>query len=179
MRQFIIIAAIAGTVMSGCAAAQRAMPGSMSNAAVIGTFNSVDLTEIDAARLAKDKGSSPAVREFADRMIREHTTMLQNRQQLAKQLNIQPETPSLATSMKSTHDETMERLRTKSGSDFDRAYLEYQVKMHEQAVKLAQDTGESSDNARLKQHLMEARPDLQSHLAAAKSVQRQILAKEQ
>lgn len=179
MRQFVIAAAVAGTLVSGCAVAQRAMPGTMSNAAVIGTFNAVDLTEIDAARLAKEKASSPAVREFADRMLQEHTTMLQNRQQLANRLNIQPETPALATAMKSTHDETMEELRKKSGSDFDRAYLEYQVKMHEQAIKLAQETGESSDNARLKQHLVEARPGLQSHLAAAKSVQRQIMAQQQ
>lgn len=179
MHHVLIAVIVAGSLVSGCAVAQRTMPGTLSDAAIIGTFNAVDLTEIDAARLAKEKASSPAVREFADRMMQEHTTMLQTRQQLANRLNIQPETPALATAMKSTHDETMQELRKKSGSDFDRAYLDNEVKMHEQAIKLAQDTGESAENSRLKQHLMQTRPDLQSHLAATKSVQRQILAQHQ
>ncbi|ALA59226.1 DUF4142 domain-containing protein [Nitrospira moscoviensis] len=170
---------MAGSVIWGCAAAQRAMPSTMSNENVMAVFNTIDRSEIEAAQLAKQKSSSPAVRDFAERMIAEHTTMLERRRELAGRLNISPQPPQLASALKETHQETMEELRKQSGRDFDRAYLEYQVKMHDQAEKLAQETGESAENSRIRQHLMEARANIESHLAQAKSVQRQAVAQQQ
>jgi putative membrane protein len=67
----------------------------------------------------------------------------------------------------------MEELRTKSGSDFDKAYIAYQVKMHEQAVDLVNDVAHSAETQSLKLHLREARLDLQNHLTAAQSIEQQ------
>jgi putative membrane protein len=178
-RTGILVAVAAGSLLSGCAAAQRAMPSTMSNENVMAVFNTIDRSEIEAAQLAKQKASSPAVRDFAGRMIDEHSTMLDRRRELASRLTIHPQTPQLAAAMKETHQETMEELRKKSGRDFDRAYMEYQVTMHDQAARLAEETGEAAENSRIKQHLMEAKSNIQSHLAQAKTVQRQAVAQQQ
>ena len=167
-----------GTLLSGCAAAQRAMPGTLSNANVVAVLDTIDVSEIEAAQLAKQKASSPAVRSFAANLVEQHTESMQKNLQLAKQMRVNPEKPRLASAVESTHQKTMEELRKKSGQDFDRAYIDYQVTMHEQAVKLVEDTAHSVDDPRLKQQLVQTRPDLISHLSAARQLQRQIVAQQ-
>lgn len=165
-----------GAVASGCATVQRVMPGILSDANVIATFNTIDHGEIETAQLVRQKASSAAVRNYAERMEAEHTAMLRQRQELASRLNIQPESPRLAVAIRKTQQKVMEELRSKSGSDLDRAYLEYQTTRHEQAMWMAAETARSANNAQLRQHLIEARPSLQSHSAAARSVEYQVVA---
>lgn len=165
-------------LISGCAAAQRAMPGTLSDANVISMLDTINVSEIEAGQLAAQKASSPAVRKFADRLVDEHTEKMQTTVQLANRMRVTPDKPQLASSVESTHRETMQELRKKSGRDFDRAYLDYQVTMHEQAVKLVEDTANSVDDARLKQHLIRTRPDLSSHLSAARELQRELVAQQ-
>jgi hypothetical protein len=56
--------------------------------------------------------------------------------------------------------------------------MAYQVTMHEEALRLVEQTADSADDSRMKQHLIQARPDLQSHLTAAQNLQRQLVAKQ-
>ena len=170
----VVITITAGIVFSGCSLAQRAMPGStMSNAEILGLLNTINRSEIDAGQLAKQTASTQEVRSFASRMVSEHQMMVQKIDQLAQRLSVQPQKPALASTMENTHQETMEELRTKSGSDFDKAYIAYQVKMHEQAVDFVNDVTHSAENQSLKLHLREARPDLQNHLSTAQSIEQQ------
>jgi putative membrane protein len=103
---------------------------------------------------------------------------MQHTIQLANRRGLQPEKPRLAAAVESTHQKTMDELRKKSGRDFDRAYLDYQVTMHQQAVKLVEDTANSVEDTQLKQHLIKTRPDLMRHMAAARDLQRQVVAYE-
>lgn len=179
-RAHAVLLAVAGSaLLSGCAAAERAMPGTLSQSNVVALFDTIDKNEIEAAQLATQKASSPAVRDYAERMMSDHTAMLEKRRQLITRLNIQPESPRLAWAMTDTHRETLGELRKKSGQEFDQAYLKSQVAMHEQAIKLALETSASAGNSRLKQHLMDAGPELHSHLVSAKLAQRQAVAQQQ
>jgi putative membrane protein len=174
---FTAIAILTGAVLSGCSWFQWAMPGAtMSDANVLAMLDTIDRSEIDAAHLAKQKASSEDVRSFASRMLSEHQAMTQESRQLGQVMNVQPEMPALASTAEKTHQETMEELRNKSGRDFDQAYIEYQIKMHEQAIGLVRDTAGSVDNSRLQRHLRQARPELESHLSAARAVEQQLVA---
>ncbi|MGZ8374962.1 MAG: DUF4142 domain-containing protein [Nitrospira sp.] len=145
----------------------------MSNSEVLGLLNTINNSEIDAGQLAKQKGSTQEVRTFASRMVNEHQMMLQNLNHLAQRMSVQPQKPALASTLEDAHQETMEILRNKAGSDFDKAYITYQIKMHEQAVDLVKDAGDSADNPHLHLYLRETNPDLKSHLIAAQAVGRQ------
>ena len=170
----VAVTKTAGIVLSGCSLAQRSMPGStMSNAEILGLLNTINSSEIDAGQLAKQTASTQEVRSFASRMVSEHQMMAQKIDQLAQRLSVQPQKPALASTMGNIHQDTMEELRTKSGSDFDKAYIAYQVKMHEQAVDLVNDVAYSAETQSLKLHLREARLDLQNHLTAAQSIEQQ------
>jgi putative membrane protein len=172
-----VMAIVTSVILSGCSLFQWAMPGTtLSDANVIAMFDTINLSEIDAADLAKQRASSE-VRTFASQMQDEHAAMLQDTRQLAQRINIQPQAPALASTAGTAHLKTMEELRQLSGADFDRAYVKYQIKMHEQAIALIQDTADSIDDQRLQQHLRKARPDLDSHLSAARSIERNLIAK--
>jgi putative membrane protein len=180
MRLFhpVVFVLAVSALATGCGMAQKAMPGTMSDANVVAVLNTIDASELEAAQLAKQKAKSPEVRTYATRLVDEHTNMMAKNRQVASRINVQPENPALVSTMKSTHQETMEELRQKSGRDFDQRYIDYQILMHEQAVQLVEKTADSSDNSRLKQHLLQTRPDLQSHLSEAKTIQRQLVARQ-
>lgn len=175
----VVVTITAGIFISGCSLVQRAMPGSaMSNAEIISVLNTIDHSEIDAGQLALQKASTPEVRSFASRIVREHEMMMQNTGRLAHRLNVQPQKPALASTMEDTHREAMEKLGGKYGSDFDKAYIAYQVKMHEQALGLVKDAAQSVENQTLKLHLREMRPDLQNHLVSAQSIEQRVVAQQ-
>ena len=87
-----------GVILSGCSLFQWAMPGAtLSDANVLAMLDIINLSEIDSADLAKEKASSEEVRTFASRLLNEHTAMMQETRQLAEQINVDPQTPVLAS----------------------------------------------------------------------------------
>jgi len=71
----------------------------------------------------------------------------------------------------------MEELRRMSGTDFDQAYLKYQIKMHEQAIDLVKNTVDSVHNRRLQHHLKGDRQDLLTHVSLASGIERHLVAR--
>ena len=150
------------------------MPSTLSDANRMSVFLTIDVHEIEVAQLALEKASSNPVRTYATQMVDDHSMMLQHNLQLAKR--VQPDKPDLAAALEHTHQETMEALRTKSGEDFDRAFVTNQVAMHQQALKLVDDLADSADDLRLQVYFKQTRPDLQFHLASAQRLKRQWVA---
>lgn len=162
------------TLLTGCAMVQRTAPGTLSNADVLSVFGTIDQNEIEAAELAREKASSPMVRDYAKSLLQQHTAMLDEKRAIVNRMNVRPAKPRLASALEQANQETLETLRNKSGSEFDRAYVDYQIIMHDQAIKLSRDTAASVDDSRIKQHLIEARPDLASHLRTAQTIRQQL-----
>lgn len=172
-----ILAILSGALLSGCSFFQWAMPAStLSDSNVLAMLNTINLSEVDSASLAKQKASYEDTKMFASRMLDEHTTMLQETQQLAQRTDIVPKPPALASTAVKAHQATMEKLRTLSGRDFDRAYLKYQIKMHEQAIDLLGDSNRSVDNTQLQEYLKQTRANLDEHLFEARAMERQLVA---
>jgi|KBSSwiStaDraftv2_1062776.scaffolds.fasta_scaffold00481_40 putative membrane protein len=172
-----ILSIVSGALLSGCSFFQWAMPAStLSDSNVLAMLNTINLSEIDAATLARQKTYSEDSRIFANRMLDDHTRMLQETQQLAQRTDIVPQSPALASTAAKTHQATMEKLRTLSGREFDRAYLKYQIKMHEQAIDLLGDTTRSVDNTQLHAYLQYTRANLNEHLFEARARERQLVA---
>ena len=169
----MIITLAVCTVLSACSFAERVIPGAtMSDGDVVGVLNTVNHSEIDAGQLARNKASSSEVRAYASQMINEHQLKMQDVIHLASRIGIEPQKSALAQTLENTHQKAMQDLREKSGRDFDKAYLEYQIAMHKRSVELVEDTAVSVSNLELKRFIRETGPDLQKHLTAAQSIQR-------
>src|SRR5215467_15475330 len=68
--------------------AQGAGPTDAQIAAIVVTANQVD---IDAGKLAKSKAHSPQVKEFAQRMITDHSGVNKSATELVQKLHVTPE----------------------------------------------------------------------------------------
>ena len=104
-----------------------------------------DMAEINFAKLALQKSKDPNVREFATRMIKDHEKLLTEMKPLSKELGVKPPTgPPLEA-----HAKYLE-LKMKSGTDFDRAYVEAMVKDHHDDLQSFIEERDKTTNPQLK-----------------------------
>jgi putative membrane protein len=133
------------------------------------TANSVD---IDAAKMAKQKTTNKAVREFADTMVRDHTAVNAKATALVKKLGVTPEESDTSRSLKSDGDKKMAELKSLTGAEFDKAYIDNEVSYHETVMNALDKTLiPNTKNAELKSLLESARPIFVTHLDHAKKLQ--------
>ena len=133
------------------------------------TANSVD---IDAAKMAKQKTTNEAVREFVDTMVRDHTAVNAKATALVKKLGVTPEESDTSRSLKSDGDKKMTELKSLTGAEFDKAYIDNEVSYHETVMNALDKTLiPNTKNAELKSLLESARPIFVTHLDHAKKLQ--------
>jgi putative membrane protein len=172
---FMAGAAIVGSMSGGCAFLQETFPGlTLSDSHVISVLNSLGESEIEAARLARDKASTPEVQAFAGRVLNEHRELAETNGRLAEQLSVQPRPPALAIQLNEAHERAMGRLRATSGPAFDRAYLAHEIRQHLKALHFVEAAADTEGNPLLKQELVRTSPDLLSHISAAKALERHL-----
>ena len=103
------------------------------------------LTEINLAKLALQKSQDANVRKFATEMISDHEKLIASMKPLAVKYHVkQPTGPPVMAHV--TYDE----LKMKSGTDFDRAYVEAMVKDHNDDLQKFMKEESSTTNADVK-----------------------------
>jgi len=122
------------------------------------------LAEVQMGQLALQKASSPQVKEFAQRMVTDHTQANQELMQLAKSENL-----NLPTQLDTKHKADMDRLSTMSGSAFDTAYMQNMVQDHQKTVADFQKQSQSGSDPSLKSFAQKYLPALQQHLQMAQA----------
>ena len=124
-----------------------------------------NLAEIQAGKLAADKAQSPQVKQFGNRMVQDHTQMLDELKQLAQSKDVElPGSPGMGDK---AHELT---LRTKSGQDFDKEYMQDMVKDHQKDVQETGELAQKVSDPQLKQAVQKAHAKIQEHLAMAKRI---------
>ena len=102
------------------------------------------LAEINFAKLALAKSKDPNVRKFAEKMVKDHEMLIQGMKPLAVEYDVKPSGTPVIDHAK------YEELKMKSGTDFDRAYVEAMVKDHHDDLKMFIDEESKTDNPKLK-----------------------------
>jgi putative membrane protein len=92
-----------------------------------------NLAEIKVSQLAEQKAQSPEVKQFAQKMIEDHTKASADLAALAKTKNLK--VPDDTDMM---HKASMKMLQAKSGDSFDSAYMEQMNKDHQKVIDLFQ-----------------------------------------
>ena len=83
-----------------------------------------DTVDIDAGKIAVEKTSNRAVKEFAETMVRDHTAVNVKATALAKKLGVTPQESDTSRSLKADGDKKMAELKTMTGAEFDKAYID-------------------------------------------------------
>ena len=157
------------------ALAHAAAPNDAQIAAIVVTANQVD---IDAGHWAAAHTNANDVRDFANRMVTDHTAVNQSATELAGRLHLAPEDNATAQSLKKGGDDNVAHLKTLSGAAFDRAYVDHEVAYHEAVLKALDSTLiPSASNADLKALMVKVRPAFVAHLEHAKMLQAKLAAK--
>jgi putative membrane protein len=151
------------------AAAPAAGPTDPQIAAIVVTANQVD---IDAGKLAIATTHTQDVREFAQRMITDHTGVNQSAVDLVTRLKVTPHDNPTSQSLKAGGEENLKNLKTLKGAAFDKAYIDHEVAYHEQVLDaLDKVLIPNASNAELKALLVQVRPAFVAHLEHAKRIQ--------
>lgn len=136
---------------------------------IVVTANAIDSA---AGELAKKKGASKAVKDFAQTMVTDHTGVNKQAVALATKLSVTPEDNDTSRQLKTGADANVAKLQGLSGAAFDKAYIDNEVGYHQAVLDAIDKTLiPNAQNAELKALLEKVRPAIAAHLERAKSVQ--------
>lgn len=121
--------------------------------------------EVAAGKLAQDKGSTDAVKQFGAKMVEDHTQAGDQLKSIAdgKKMTV-PADPD------SAHRSALASLDKKSGAGFDKAFKSMMVKDHQATIALFQQEAKNGKDADLKAFAAKTLPTLQDHLQMARSM---------
>jgi putative membrane protein len=144
--RFVLAAAVSTAMSTAVVAASG--PTDPQIAHIAYTAGSIDVA---AGKQALAKSHNPAVREFAEEMVRDHEAVNVKALELVKKLKVTPEANATSEALSKQAEAAAQRLDKLSGADFDRAYVGNEVAYH-RAVNdaLAKTLVPSATNAELK-----------------------------
>jgi len=123
------------------------------------------VAEVEAGKLALEKGTAADVKTFADMMVKDHTAANQKLKALADKKNIDvSDDAELLDKAKAMI------LELRSAKSFDQAYANNQVKAHEATIEIFEDEIKNGEDAELKAFATETLPKLKAHLVEAKKL---------
>ena len=118
-----------------------------------------NLAEVDGGILAQHQSASGAVKQLGDIMVKDYTAANNRLRDLAVANNVdlpsQPDREALSQKAK---------LQALSGDDFDKAYIQWQILAHRNAIAFFKQEIASGDDLDAKHFATDALPILQSHL---------------
>jgi putative membrane protein len=154
----LIVATLAAIALAGCGptTADFVQKAAMS-----------DMYEVEAGKIATQKGQSDAVKQFGQQMVDAHTKTTQELTTIVQQKNIKVELP---TKLDTKHQKLIDDLNSASSQDFDKTYAKQQVDGHQAAVKLFKRYAARGDDADLKAFAEKTLPTIEHHLDAAKKL---------
>lgn len=141
-------------------------------ASIAVTANQID---IDYANIALDKSKNSDVREFAKTMAKDHQSVIDQAVALAKKLGVTPEDNPTTQSLLDGEKKVKADFSSKSGADFDKAYVDNEVEYHKAAISLVESRLiPEASNEELKALLQSALPLFKTHLEHAEMVQKNL-----
>lgn len=130
------------------------------------------LAEVNHGLLAAQRASSPEVKQFAQRMVKDHEKANKELLDLANTKGFK-----VASDMGAKHQAMQDRLTKLSGADFDRHYMQHMVDGHEKTVALFKAETKSGKDEGLRAFAGKVLPTIEDHLKMAKQIQGKLQAK--
>ncbi len=119
-----------------------------------------DKVEITLAKAAESKSQNEQVKQHAQQMIQDHTKTTEELMKWAKSNGVE-----LSPSIPPEKQAAMKEIESKSGADFDKAYLNHEVEGHRIAAAHFQNGTEFLENQELKQFAQQNQPTINQHLS--------------
>ncbi|HEY1936643.1 MAG TPA: DUF4142 domain-containing protein [Candidatus Angelobacter sp.] len=121
--------------------------------------------EIELGKMVAAKTKDPNVKQFAQMMVKDHTTALNQLQELAqsKNLNLSNDLPDDAKSLET-------KLSSDTGKQLDKDYMDNMVEDHQKDVQEFKDESQAAKDPDVKQWASKTLPTLEKHLDKAQQI---------
>jgi putative membrane protein len=121
--------------------------------------------EVALGKMVAAKSKDPDVKQFAQMMVKDHTTALNQLQELAqaKNLNFSSDLPDDAKSLQ-------QKLSSDTGKQLDKDYMDGMVEDHQKDVQEFTDQSQNAKDPDVKQWASKTLPVLQKHLQKAQQI---------
>ncbi|HSN19588.1 MAG TPA: DUF4142 domain-containing protein [Usitatibacter sp.] len=122
------------------------------------------MAEVELAKLAQERASSPEVKQFARRMEQDHSKANEQLRTLAQEKGVtMPAGPRLA------ENHEVSKLSKLQGRDFDREYMDHMVKDHREDVKEFGKQAQKAKDPDVRSFAQQTSPKLEEHLQLAEN----------
>lgn len=126
------------------------------------------MMEVELAKLAVDKASSEEVKQYAQRLVDDHSKANDELTQLASQKGVMI-----------AHDEKAmmkgkDKLSKLSGADFDREFMSMMIKDHTKKVKEFEEVSTKAKDTDVKDWAAKTLPTLREHLQMARDINSKV-----
>ena len=119
-----------------------------------------DMAEIRLSKAAQEKASSEQVKQFAAKMVEEHTKSSQELKQIASKLDI-----DLKEELPEEKKHLLQEITKKSGAEFDQAYMDHQLAAHRILAAHYQNGVDLLKDQELRSFAQKTLPIVQRHLS--------------
>ena len=120
-----------------------------------------DKNEIALSEVAEQKATNPAVKAFAEKMVKEHKEMSESMKPFAEKWGVNP-----PAEVDSDHQKELDKLNGLSGKDFDKEYIDQMVSDHGKALDAFTDEAKNTKDAKFKAAVLKGK----THVAAHKNM---------
>jgi putative membrane protein len=156
----------------GTAGADKApVAAGMTDEQIAAVTNAANTGEVDQAKEAVKKARSAKVKQFAQHMVTDHGAAFKQQNDILKKANLTASDNPTSQQLQSDGKQVMAKLQSATGADFDRQYMDAQVKQHQQVLEtLDNKLIPDAKNAELKSYLQTIRGKVADHLKSAQDI---------
>ena len=116
------------------------------------------MAEIQMSQLALKKSNNDEVKQYAQKMIDDHTKLISDMKPFADQMGVKP-----PTKLNAKHQEEVTRLKSMSGDKFDKEYITAMVGDHHKDLGEFQSEAKTTQNADLKSTVTQGEQVIRQH----------------
>jgi len=138
----------------------------MNDATFMMTSASSNLLEIEAGKLALQHGTHPDVKKFAQMMVDHHTKASKEQMSLASGMQVQ-----LPATLMPIHQEMLDKLKAKTGKDFDEEYMDMMETAHKMDIAMFEAKSKAAETPTVKSFAEKTLPMLKSHQQMATKIE--------
>lgn len=121
--------------------------------------------EVELGKLAQTMAKNDGVKKFAEQLVNDHTKSNESLKSAAKAANI-----PVPDKISEHHQKEIDRFKNYKGTDFDKDFIQHEVKDHTQAIALFTQASKEAKHKEIKDFATATLPVLQQHLETAKKL---------
>jgi putative membrane protein len=147
----------------------------MTDAEISNIVMTADTEGMNLSMVGREKATNPSVRAFAEKMYHDHATHNDKLSMMSENNQIMPLETKSSMEIKSSSEAKVEELKDMQGEEFDKAFMDAQVKMHEDLLQnLTDNLIPNTQNSELLALLQQTRSTVAGHLKEAKAIRASI-----